>query len=285
MMNGFAAACVVALALSAAGAEPPASPAAPSPSEVFTRTVLGFTDLVGSITVERFSYWTLPSATDLRCQLKITDTGWRFENVRAKYCGGDMMAEASIDYKKDGRELRFAAEIVGGKLEEFTRQIKYSVTPGRFSGRIGVCVTSAGVEGLHGSAEVHVRDANLGTLPVVLKAFTFLSFPGIEKEELNEVDGHMTLTPRAIVFQSLTLRSHRSGPDSLSLQADRLGSVTYAGDLDLRFKPVIPSRIIPIVPVVGHPIDVVVSGIQQGIMRVRVTGTLTDPKFQWTPFR
>jgi hypothetical protein len=263
-----------------AGAPDPAADA--ESRDAFRRTVLGFTDLVGDINVERFSYWTFPPAIDLRCRLKITDTGWRFENVRAKYCGGHVNAEAAIDYRDEGRQFRMKCEIVGARLEEFTRHIKYSVTPGRVNGRLILNVTSEGLKGLHGSAEIHVRQAELGTLPVILKAFTFLSFPGIEKEELSQVDGIMTLTPRAIVFQSLSMRS-RSG--SFCLEADRLGSVSYDGKLDLRFKPVIPSRILKNVPVVGEAADLIISGLQQGIMRVRVTGTLSEPSFQWTPFR
>jgi len=250
--------------------------------DAFDKTVLGFNDLVGDISVERFSYWTFPPATDLRCRLKISDEGWRFENVRANYCGGRVNAEAAIEHGEGGRQFRMKCEILGAQLEEFTRHIKYSVTPGRVSGMLVLNVTSEGLKGLHGSAEIHVRDAKLGTLPVVLKAFTFLSFPGIEKEELSEVDGIMTLTPRAIVFQSLSLRS-RTG--SFSLQADRLGSVSYDGKLDLRFKPVIPSRLLKNVPVFGEITDLVIAGLQQGIMRVRVTGTISKPSFQWTPFR
>lgn len=250
--------------------------------ETFSRTVLGFTDLVGHISVDKFSYWSFPSATNLRSRLKITDTGWRFENITADYCGGTANAEAAIEETKDGREFRVVAEFLRVDLEEFTRQFKYSVTPGRLTGRMRLRITTDGLQGLDGSAEIHARDTNLGQLPVMLKAFTFLSHPSVQKEKLSEVDAHMTLTPRGIVFQSLSLRS-KSG--SFSLEADRLGSMSYEGALDFRFKPIIPSKILQNVPFFGPLANDIVSELQQGIMRARVTGTIYEPEVKWTPFR
>jgi len=247
--------------------------------EVFSRLVLGFSDLGGEIRVGRLTYWGFPPVTDLRCRVRIADDGWRFENVSGSFCGGVMTAESAIGFRPEGRELRLVAEFADARLEEFTRHVKYEVTPGRLNARLDLRVTSQGRAGLDGSAEIHVRGADLGRIPL---AFNFLTLTGLQKEVLEEADALMTLTPRAIRFQSLELRS-RSGV--VSFEADRLGSVTYDGGLDLRFKPKIESRLVKNVPFVGPTADEVWSKIEQGLMRVHLTGTAAEPKFQWRPFR
>ncbi len=257
----------------------------------FVKDILGFRDLVGEMQAETLTYWSFPPFTDVRCHLRITPGGdWRFENARADFSGGQVTAHAAIDFKRDKRgrkkirELRLRARFAGVRFEELARFMKYPATRGTVSSRVELRVTSEGRAGLSGEAEFRLRGGDLRRLPMIVRIYSFLSFPGMDKAgmKVENVDARMTLTPRAIVFQDLTMST---SDGAFALRAERLGSVTYGGRLDFLFRPVIESRILKNVPIIGATLGKIIGDIEQRGMRVRVTGTAAEPRFNWAAFR
>ena len=245
----------------------------------FVKTILGFRDLAGRVSARRLTYKSFPPATDLSGRVRITKGCWHFEAITADMCGGDVSAEAAIDFLEGRRRFRLRANVENALLGDLTRFYDYSVMGGFISGRFEMSATS--VKGsLHGSAEFHVRGGDLGRFPIALKvvSFIFLDFPRHQKEIISEADGHVTLTPRGLVFQDLSLRSETG---AFSLEAERNGRIDYKGEIDLYFRPVFEEGLTKVIPGLPEIID----AIRGRGGRVRVTGTIKEPKFKWGAFR
>ncbi len=248
------------------------------------RAVLGFSDLVGRVSTRKLTFRKLPPVTDVRGQVRITGEGWRFENVTGDICGGRVSAEAAIDFLHDfpgkkTRRFRLRANIAGANLEDITRHYDVAVMPGSISGRLELSVASE-KGSLHGRAEFHIRKADLGRMPLAIKAvsFIFLGFPRLQDEVISQADAHLTLTPRGLVFQDLSLRS---GSGAFSIEAERNGTINYKGEINLYFRPVFEEGFAKVIP--GLP--EVIHAIRGRGGRVRVTGTVHEPKFKWGAFR
>ncbi len=249
----------------------------------FVKDILGVRGARGHIRAKSVTWKSFPPATDLSANLHITKDGdWRLENMRGDQCGGRMTGRADIRFGGPDRRFDFAASWVGVRLEEVTRYTKRPVTPGILSASAEIRLTSKGREGLSGDARVKLRNGNLGRFPMVLKALAVLSFPGIEKEEIANADARMTLTPRAVVFQDLSL-STTDG--AFRLVAERLGSVGYEGTLDLYLRPEIEPGFLARVPLAGELVNKIIDDILQRGMRIHVTGDAASPRLLWAAFK
>ncbi len=245
----------------------------------FVKTIRGFSDLAGRVSARRLTYRSFPPATDLHGRVRIAKKCWRFETITADMCGGDVSAVAAIDFLEGKRRFRLRANVENALLGDLTRFYDYSVMPGFISGWFEISATS--VKGsLHGSAEFRVRGADLGRFPIALKvvSFIFLDFPRHQKEVISEADGHLTITPRGLVFQDLSLRSEGG---AFALEAERNGRINYKGEIDLYFRPVFEEGLTKVIPGLPEIID----AIRGRGGRVRVTGTIKEPKFKWGAFR
>ena len=244
------------------------------------KAVLGFSDLVGRVSARKLTYWHLPPLTDVRGRIHLKGKSWRFENMTADICGGRVSSEARIDFLEDGvRRFRLDANVAGAKLEEVTRFFNYPVMGGDLSGRLRLNATSE-KKTLHGRAEFHLRNADLGKLPLALKAvsFIFLGFPQLQEEKISQADGHATLTPRGLVFQDLSLRSETG---TFSIEAERNGTVSYKGEANIYFRPVFGTGVAGAIPILPE----LLKTIRERGGRVRVTGSIYEPKFKWAAFR
>ncbi len=263
---------------------------------VFREKILGFSAVVGSVRVEKLTYWNLPALTDMRSRLRITPDGdWHFENSTSKFCGGRMTEASSvIDFDRVGkrgrkmREFRLAAEFAGIRFEELTRHAGMPVMPGEVSLRMGLRVTSEGRDGLSGRAELRLRKGDLGHLPFVVKTLSFLTLSGFSTEPREEIDARVTMPPRALVFEDLEFRTKSR---SFRIVAERGGPaggyVTYDGGINARFRPKFASELqrrlegLPGSDVIME----VLTKIKERGGRVQVTGSVYEPKFEWAPFR
>jgi hypothetical protein len=248
----------------------------------FIKDILGVKGTRGHITAKSVTWRSFPPVTDVSASLQITKGGdWHLDNIRGDQCGGRMMGDAEIRFGGPDRKFEFAAKWVGVRLEEVTRYSKRPVTPGILSGRAKVTVTSKGRNGLSGEATVSVRNANLGRFPMVLSTLRLLSSPGIEKEGIANADARMTLTPRAIVFQDLSMGT---ADGALQLVAERLGFIGYDGKLDVYFRPEIQKGLLASVPMGGDILNELIDGVLKRGMRIHVTGDSAAPRFQWAAF-
>jgi hypothetical protein len=290
-VRSAAAACVLAaLGFAAPGraAPGPTDPAPAKPEDgadlrAFVKDILGIKGARGHVRADSVKWRSFPPATNVNASLHITKDGdWRFENFTGDHCGGKVTGSAGIRFGGSDRSFSFSAKWIGVRLEEVTRYTKRPVTPGILSASAELKMTSQGRRGLSGDVRLQLRNGNLGRFPMVLKALSLLSFPGIEKEEIENADARMTLTPRAIVFQDLSLGSTDG---AFRLVGERLSSVSYEGELDIYFRPVIESRLLARVPAVGELVNKIIDDIQQRGMRIHVTGDTGSPRFQWAAFK
>ena len=285
-----AAACFVAmLGLASPGFSatspdsPPARDKGGADLGAFVKDILGVRGTRGHIKAKSVKWRAFPPATDLDASLQITeDGGWRLEKMQGDQCGGRMTGSAAIRFGSADRRFNFAARWIGVRLEEVTRYIKRPVIPGIVSASADITMTSKGREGLSGDVKLSLRNGNLGGFPMVLKALSLLSFPGVNKEDIENADARMTLTPRAIVFQDLSLGS---ADGAFRLKAERLGSIGYDGKLDVYFRPEIGKGLLASVPVAGDLVNKILDDITKRSMRIHVTGDTGSPRFQWAAFK
>ena len=250
----------------------------------FMKAVLGFEDLVGGVSARKLTFRKLPPATGLRGQVRIAGKNWHFENIRGDVCGGRASADAAVLKLPDDRGrrvkvFRLKMRVDAAKLEELTRFYDLPVMGGSVSGSV-VLSASSEKRSLHGKAEFNLRNADLGRLPLAIKAvsFVFLGFPRLQREIISQADGHVTLTPRGLVFQDLSLRSETG---SFSIEAERNGTINYKGEIDLYLRPVFAEGVTRVVPGLPEVID----AIRGRGGRVRVTGTVLERKFKWGAIR
>jgi hypothetical protein len=259
----------------------------------FVEKIVGFSDIRGEVKAEKLTYWSFPPFTDFKSRLRIAADGdWHFENGTAEICGGRMVnAQSLIDFDKgkEGiREFRVAAELVGARLEEFSRDMGATVTPGEITGRAVLRVTSEGREGLSGRAEFALRRGDLARLPFVVKALSFLTLSGFSKHPLEEADIRITIAPRALVFEELVLRTRDGGFTIVAERGGpRSGFITYDGKLNVHLRPRFTTEFLEtLARVPGGDIVVrLLAALKERGGRLHVTGTANDPKFQWAPFR
>jgi len=249
----------------------------------FVKDILGVRGTRGHIKAKSVKWRAFPPATDVSAALQIAENGnWRLEKMQGDQCGGRMTGRAEIRFGSVDRRFDFAARWIGVRLEEVTRYIKRPVIPGIVSASADIAMTSKGREGLSGDVKVSLRNGNLGGFPMVLKALSLLSFPGVNKEDIENADARMTLTPRAIVFQDLSLGS---ADGAFQLKAERLGSIGYDGKLDVYFRPEIGKGLLASVPVAGDLVNKILDDITKRSMRIHVTGDTGAPRFQWAAFK
>jgi len=285
-----AAACIFATlglaapALSAAPPDPaPAKDKGGADLGAFVKDILGVKGTRGHIRAKSVTWRVFPPATDLSAALQITEEGdWRLEKMRGDQCGGRMDGRAEIRFGGSDRRFDFAAKWIGVRLEEVTRYLKRQVIPGIVTASADITMTSKGREGLSGDVRLSLRNGNLGGFPMVLKILSLLSFPGVNKEDIENADARMTLTPRAIVFQDLSLGS---ADGAFQLKAERLGSIGYDGKLDVYFRPEIGKGLLASVPVAGDLVNKILDDITKRSMRIHVTGDTGSPRYQWAAFK
>ena len=249
------------------------------PEDEWGRFTKVFRGLVGRVSARKLTYRKFPPLTDVRGRVRVEKGHWWFENVAADFCGGRASGDADIRFGKGKRMFRMELNIAGARLEDVTRFFNTAVMEGSLSGKLGLSVASD-KSTLHGGAEFSLRDADLGELPLALNAvsFVFLKFPELQAQKISQADGDLTIAPRGLVFQNLSLSTDDG---SFSLVAERLGTINYKGKVDMYFEPVFAPGIGDAIPIVAQFQDFIRS--RGG--RVRVTGTVKEPSFKWAAFR
>jgi hypothetical protein len=266
--------------------------------EGLRRAVLGFGGLDGSIEVKELSYWSFPPVKDITGVVRISDKGWRFENIRGDFCGGLMRTEAAIDFipptaeevarkgeeARARREFALASTFTGARLEELCRSVEYPVTPGELDGGITLKVTSEGLAGLSGRASFSLRSSKLAELPLVVKVLSFLTLSPIDNDPIEVAEARsIILTPQGMIFEDLTLRTRSGG---FRVEAEPLGRISYDGSMQMNLRPFLKLKLggaeaLPGIDVAGEILD----KIKQRAARLRVSGNIREPRFQWAPIR
>jgi hypothetical protein len=187
--------------------------------------------------------------------------------------GGSLTANAELqhvgnpnyklDLAVDGLSLaRFANERLGGPSE----------LSGNVSGRLLLTGTGRSVQTLNGNGELHVVDANIYELPVLMRLLKVLTNRPPTTTAFNRCDMQFAIRGEHVHFQQLNLLG-----DAVSLYGK--GETNFDRELDLVFYTLIGPADLPI------PLLKSLAGqVSQQGLQLKVAGSWDDPDVQRKPF-
>ncbi len=168
-----------------------------------------------------------------------------------------------IDMHLGGASLgRFVNERLGGPHD----------MNGTVSGTLSVSGTGTSVQTLHGSGELHVVDANIYQLPLLVAMLKVLRNRTPDSTAFNRCDMQFDIQGEHIRFKQLNLMG-----DAVSLYGR--GETDFNRRLDLEFDTLIGPADLPIPFVKWFAGNVSKQGLQ-----LKVVGTLDNPKTEKKPF-
>ncbi len=164
-----------------------------------------------------------------------------------------------IDVRLGGANLgRFASERIGGPNE----------MNGTLSGRFAVSGTGTSMQTLRGEGELHVVDANIYQLPVLVAMLKVLRNRTPDSTAFNRCDMQFAIQGEHVHFQQINLLG-----DAVSLYGN--GETDLNRKLDLVFYTLIGPADLPIPlwkTMMGH--------VSQQVLQLKVVGSLDEPKIE-----
>jgi hypothetical protein len=224
-----------------------------------------FTNLHGPIFVDRQSCLVGESASAKLAQPP--------RRLTADAYGGSLTASAElqhagnptyrIDLAIGGVSLaRFATERLGGPSE----------LSGTVAGRLQLAGMGRSAQTLNGNGELHVVDANIYELPVLVRLLKVLTNRPPTNTAFNQCDMQFAIRGQHVVFQKLNLLG-----DALSLYGQ--GETNFDRELDLEFYTLIGPADLPI------PLWRSIAGqVSQQGLQLKVVGSWDDPDVQRRAF-
>ncbi|HEX3600964.1 MAG TPA: AsmA-like C-terminal region-containing protein [Lacipirellulaceae bacterium] len=179
----------------------------------------------------------------------------------------ELVHDTSPSYKIDMR-------IGGANLARFANERLGSAKDmnGTVSGTLAVSGTGTSTQTLRGGGELHVVDANIYELPVLVAMLKLLSNRPPDTTAFNRCDMKFNINGEHVEFEHLNLTG-----DAMSLYGQGEGDLNRK--LDLTFYTLIGPADLPI-PILktmwGH--------VSQQGFQLKVVGTLDDPKVKKEPF-
>lgn len=253
-----------------------AASAPPAPKDVLLRFQRGD----GTIKIKEVDFRGV-KFTDVTGRMKIDGMKWRFDAIRGECYGGVLTGHATIDRGKEGRPLELSLSVGGAELHLLTEGLVGHGFKGRVSGEVEISYKGTATTHLAGRGSAVITGAELGRFPVVLKLLSLLRLAVLKPDVMEVAEFHFVLTPRGVVFQFAEVRS---GDGAIALRARRNGCLRYDGGLDFVIEPRIERRLLKRIPGLGDIFQEVFSLFDRSL-RVRVSGSLKEPKVSWAPLR
>ncbi len=228
------------------------------------------TRLMGPLWVD--DEWALFGAgAEQRRREKLAMKGPAAENLRsltASIYGGKAFGDARVQL---GPQPLYAARImlVDGQLDAWAQD----ALPGRqnLKGRATVRLEVQGAgrtsNGLAGSGEIHLREANLYELPVMVSMLKLLSIRPPDQNAFSTSDINFRIQGEHVYFDPINFHG-----DAISLLGGK-GEMTPQSDVHLAFAAVVGRGDLP-VPMIRN----FFTGLSQQFLLIHVDGPLQDPK-------
>ena len=251
--------------------------ASPDPKEVLFRFRRG----EGPVKVKQVDFRGL-KCTDVTARMKVDGMEWRFDAIKGRFYGGVLAGDVVVDRGKRGRPFKLRLSVGGARLELITKVFAGREVSGRVSAELELTYKGTGTKHLAGRGSAMITGAEMGRFPVIVKLLSFLSFPKLKRDVMEEAEFHFVLTPRGVVFQFAEVRT---GNAALTLRVRRNSCLRYDGGLDFVIEPHIESSFLKHIPGLGDIVKELVGLFGRSSMRVKVSGSLKEPEVSWAPLR
>ncbi|MHC5538862.1 AsmA family protein, partial [Singulisphaera rosea] len=154
----------------------------------------------------------------------------QLSNVRGKLLGGtiegqfDLTLDATPSYSSN-------LSVVGADLQRYAKTLPGKQTfRGLVFAKLELSGMGSDLHSLQGKGEAHVKEGDLGELPVLLRLVKRLNNSAATKTMFDSADVYITIRGGESVLDPIKLTGN-----AFSLQGE--GTMGIQGDLDLRFKP------------------------------------------------
>jgi hypothetical protein len=200
-------------------------------------------------------------------QLASKQQGQPLRRLTADAYGGSLAGDAQIAH--DG-EPRYGLELAAGgvDLRRFAGERLRSSHDlgGTVAGRLVLSGAGRSTHALNGSGELHIADAKIYELPLLVALLNVLKIRTPDTNAFNQCDLQFTIQGDHVLFQHLNLLG-----DAISLYGR--GQTNFDRELDLVFYSLVGPADLPI------PIWKTIAGqFSQQVLQLKVGGTWDDPK-------
>ncbi|MCH8823778.1 MAG: hypothetical protein IH984_09755 [Planctomycetes bacterium] len=207
--------------------------------------------------------------SDVKALVVISDDGKQVlvKDLRADLCGGLVTAQVAVDIKP-GSNFEYFVEVAGVDLsllavssDEDSALPTGSLPSGDLYGSISVAGDGNDKSTRRGRGAMRIVDARLASMPLGLMLIQILQFMPPVNESLDYADSKFFITGDRVVFERLSL-------ECSTLQLLGEGEMDFdTFQLNLRFRP----------RGTFEPLRDIIGGINDQLMAIKVTGTLSDP--------
>lgn len=207
--------------------------------------------------------------SDAKAQVVISEDGKQvlLKDMRADICGGLLTAHAAVDLKP-GSQYEYFLEMAGVDLslmavssDEDNLLPTGSIPDGLLFGSINIAGEKDNIANRRGRGAMRIVDGRLASMPLGLKLVQLLQFMPPINESLDYADSKFYIAGDRLVFERLSL-------ECSTLQLLGEGEMDFSTlELNLRFRP----------RGTFGPIRDIIGGINDQLMLIKVTGTLSDP--------
>jgi len=202
--------------------------------------------------------------------------------------GGTLELSAVLDLKKDEIPYELTGHLRDVKLKKLIQKtkLKNSRVYGSLDSSVNIFGINKNLKSIKGEGWVHIKDANLGPLPIFIPIMTDLVdffhkiFPGYEKIMLKEATGTFVIANQKLATDDFILWGNEA-----SILFD--GNIDFRGNLDFRIENNFVEGLVDNKTKGGKSLSAFLTGMGSFISEARLTGTIKEPKYEFKalPFR
>ena len=225
---------------------------------------------------------------DFNMKIVAKDGKANMRSSAANVYGGTLELSAVLDLKKDEIPYELVGHLRDIKLEQLIQKtkLKKSGIYGSLNSSVNISGIDKNLENIKGEGWVHIKDANLGPLPIFIPIMTdFVDFfhkifPGYEKIMLKEATGTFAIANQKLATDDFILWGNEA-----SILFD--GNIDFRGNLDFRVENNFVEGLVDNKTKGGKSLSAWLTGMGSFINEARLTGTIKEPKYEFKalPFR
>lgn len=186
--------------------------------------------------------------------------------LTAKLLGGTFYGDGWLTLGEQPR-YQLNASLTDAELKRYAQEMMMGrqELEGKISASIDLHGTGRSINGLVGRGELHLRDADIYELPVMISMLKILSIREPDRTAFSKCDTEFVIQGPHIYFQPINFNG-----DAISLRGQ--GQMDLQSNIDLVFHAVVGRDEIH-VPVISE----LLGGASEQIMQFQVSGTLLNP--------
>ncbi len=216
---------------------------------------------------------------DLYLEYKFKDNFISIPNITARPYGGNLTANVVVDFTQQNPQyvLQISVKDIDISKWKNDTEFKKSDLRGLFYGNAELGGFGNNIETLRGKGSFAIVEGKLWELPVFAGLANILYIPGVSKIVFSEAKGTFTVGNKVVVTSDTELYSTQ-----MNLIGE--GGVDFDGNLNFNITAVFAKEFLEGPTPIGPLRDFFVDEMGNFVGKIKLAGTLKDPKFTIAPF-